>query len=207
METKYGLRIGIQNFENERRRSHPTYERGRLTIFGIPETSEEINARRFIHNDYTCLSGGDVGGNHAVAFIISPEISHQVETCVLINNRMAGMILKIGISRILFMTVYAPQQGRNGEEIDRFYEQLQEEIDKLRQNEKIIVMGDLNGHVGQRTEGYEQVIGYHGIGHRNTEGDRILNVCNGKGMKIMNTYFQHRESHKYTWYGWNGTKQ
>ena len=87
-----------------------------------------------------------------------------------INNRMAGMILKIGTSRILFMTVYAPQQGRNGEEKDRFFLQLQEEIDKFRQNEEVIVMGDLNGHVGQRTEGYEHVIVHHAIGQRNTEG-------------------------------------
>ena len=62
------------------------------------------------------------------------------------------MILKIGTSRILFMTVYAPQQGRNDEEKDRFYEQLQEEIEKLRQNEEVIVISDLNGHVGQRTD-------------------------------------------------------
>ena len=100
--------------------------------------------------------------------------------------------------RILFMTVYAPQQGRNDEEKDRFYEQLQEEIDKIRQNEEVIVMGDLNGHVGHITEGYEQVIGHHGIGQRITKGDRILKFCNSNGMKIMNTYFLHRESHKYT---------
>ena len=31
-------------------------------------------------------------------------------------------------------------------------------------------MGDLKGLVGQRTEGYEQVIGHRGIGQRNTEG-------------------------------------
>ena len=68
-------------------------------------------------------------------------------------------------------------------------------------------MGDLNRRVGQRTEGYEQVIGHHGIGQRNSEGDWILNVCNSNGMKIMYSYFQHRESHKCTWYGWNGTKQ
>ena len=55
----------------------------------------------------------------------------------------------------------------------------------FRQNEEVIVMGDLNGQVGQRTEGYEQVIEHHGIGQRNTEGDRILNFCNGNGMKIM----------------------
>ena len=77
----------------------------------------------------------------------------------------------------------------------------------FRQNEEVIVMGDLNGHVGQRTQGYEQVIEHHGIGQRNTEGDGILNFCNGNGMKIMNTYFQHGETHEYTWYGWNGTKQ
>ena len=53
-------------------------------------------------------------------------------------------------------------------------------------------MGDLNGHVGQRTEGYEQVIGQDGIGQRNTEGDRVLNVWKSNGIKIMNTYVQHR---------------
>ena len=71
----------------------------------------------------------------------------------------------------------------------------------------MIVTGDLNGHVGQRTEGYEQVIGHHGIGQRNNEGDTILHFCNSNGMNIMNTYFQHRESHKCSLYRWNGTKQ
>ena len=72
-----------------------------------------------------------------------------------------------------------------------------------------IVMWDLNGHVdlGQITEGCEHVIGHHGIGQRNKVGDMILNVCNSNGMKIMNIYFQHRESHKYTGYGSSGTKQ
>ena len=153
-------------------------EERRLNIFGISETREKISGRRVIHNDYTCLSSGNVGGKHGVAFIIAPEISHLVETVVPINNRTAGIILKIGTSRILFMTVYTPPQGKNDEEKDRFFLQLQEEIDKLRQNEEVIVMGDLNGHVGQRTEGYEQVGGHHGIGQRNTEGDRILNFCN-----------------------------
>ena len=88
---------------------------------GISETREKISGRRVIHNDYIgliCLSSGDVGGKHGVAFIIASKISHLVEKIVLINNRMAGMILKIGTSRILFMTVYAPQQGRNDEERD-----------------------------------------------------------------------------------------
>ena len=129
-------------------------------------------------------------GSMAWLFIIAPEIRFLVKTFVPINNRMAGIILKIGTSRILFMTVYVCL-GRNDEEKYRLFLQLQEEIDKLMQNDEVIVMGDLNGLVGQITEGYEQVIGNHEIGQRNTEGDRFLNFCNSNGMKITNTYFQH----------------
>ena len=50
-------------------------------------------------------------------------------------------------------------------------------------------------------------MGYHGIGSRNGEGERVLDFCNVNHMKIMNTFFQHRPSHQYTWYGWNNEKQ
>ena len=194
METKYGLRIGIQNIKTLREKEEVTLlmEERRLNIYRISETREKISGGRFIHNDYICLRSGDDGGKHGVAFIIAPEITHLVEIFVPINNRMAGMILKTGTSRILCMTVYAPQQGRNDEEKDRFFLHIHEEIDKLRQNVEVIVMGDLNGHVGQRTEGYEQVIGHRGIGQRNTEGDRISTP---------------RKPQVHIWYGWNGTKQ
>ena len=39
-------------------------------------------------------------------------------------------------------------------------------------------MGDLNGHIGTQRDGYEQVMGYRGIGSRNGEGDRVLDFCN-----------------------------
>ena len=91
-------------------------EERRLNISGISEKREKISGRRVIHNDYICLSSGDVGGKHGVAFIIAPVIRHIVEQFVPISNRMAGMIVKFGTSRILFMPVYATQQGRNYEE-------------------------------------------------------------------------------------------
>ena len=77
------------------------------------------------------------------------------------------LILKIVTSRTLFITVCFPQQGRNYEENYNFYEYLQDEVDKLRQNEEVIVMGDQNGHVRYIAEGYEQVTGNHGIGQIN----------------------------------------
>ena len=50
-------------------------------------------------------------------------------------------------------------------------------------------MGDVNGHIGTQREGYEKVMGYHGIGSRNGEGERVLDFCNVNHKKIMNTFF------------------
>ena len=117
------------------------------------------------------------------------------------------MKLRLNNTKVIVVTVYAPQQGRPEEEKEQFYQKLQHQIYSIRTDEEEIVMGDLNGHIGTQREGYEQVMGYHGIGNRNDEGERVLDFCNVNHMKIMNTFFQHRPSHKYTWYGWNNDKQ
>ena len=74
METKYGLRIGILNIGTLREKEEVALltEERRLNIFGISETRANISGRRVIHKDYICLSSGDVGGKHGVAFIIAP---------------------------------------------------------------------------------------------------------------------------------------
>ena len=110
---------------------------------------------------------------------------------------------RLNNTKVIVVTWYAQQQGRHDDEKEQFYQKLQHEIDSIRTDEKVIVMGDLNGHIGTQREGYERVMGYHGIGSRNDEGERLLDFCNVNHMKIMNTSFQHRPSQIYTWYGWN----
>ena len=97
------------------------------------------------------------------------------------------MKLRLNNTKVIVVTVYASQQGRPEEEKEQFYQKLQHEIDSIRTDEEVIVMGDLNGHIGTQREGYEQVMGYHGIGNRNGEGERVLDFCNVNHMKIMNT--------------------
>jgi len=65
----------------------------------------------------------------------------------------------------------------------------------------------LNGHVGTERTGCESVVGTFGIGARNQEGDRIIDFCIRNQMAIMNTFYCHQESHKWTWYRWNNTVQ
>ena len=210
LETNYGLRLGILNVGTLREKEEEItllMEQRNLKILGISETREKITGKRTIHNDYVCLSSGDPSGKHGVAFIVTRNISNNIDLFKPVDNRIACMKLRLNNIKVIVVTVYAPQQGRPEEEKEQFYQKLQHEIDSIRTDEEVIVMGDLNGHIGTQREGYEQVMGYHGIGSRNGEGERVLDFCNVNHMKIMNTFFQHRPSHQYTWYGWNNEKQ
>ena len=40
--------------------------------------------------------------------------------------------------------------------------------------ERLVVAGDLNGHVGRYRDGYDGVHGGHGLGVRNEEGINIM---------------------------------
>ena len=68
-------------------------------------------------------------------------------------------------------------------------------------------MGDLNGHVGVNRHGIEDIIGAFGIGDSNPDGERIVEFCIRNQMVIMNTFFNHRPEHKWTWYRWNAERE
>ena len=69
---------------------------------------------------------------------------------------MMGMSAKIGNSYIDFVQVYAPQQGRPLSEKDEFYTDLQDLTDKMTHRQNLMILGDLNGHVGSDRDGCEK---------------------------------------------------
>ena len=66
--------------------------------------------------------------------------------------------------------------------------------------ESTVLMGDFNAHVETDTATWKGVIGKHGVTGLNENGRYLLPLCCSNGLRIMNTFFQHREVHKYTWY-------
>ena len=61
-------------------------------------------------------------------------------------------------------------------------------------------MRNFNAHVGTDTDTWKGVIGKHGVTGLNENGRYLLQLCCSNGFRIINTFFQHREVHKYTWY-------
>ena len=69
---------------------------------------------------------------------------------------------------------YAPQVGCGEEEKEEFWKQLEEEPSLMPDRERVILSGDLNGHVGRKRDGVERIHGGCGIGEKNAEGERVM---------------------------------
>lgn len=71
-------------------------------------------------------------------------------------------------------------------------------------NDKIVVW-DLNAHVGRLRNNIENVIDAHGMRERNNEEKSLIDFCECNNFAVMDTFNQHRESHKHSCYRWNST--
>ena len=67
---------------------------------------------------------------------------------------------------------------------------------KVKKDDRLVLMGDLNGRVGRDVETWEEVIGRHGEETQNDNGRRFLGSCTTNGLTIMNGCFEHKEIHK-----------
>jgi hypothetical protein len=83
----------------------------------------------------------------------------------------------IGKSLVNVVSAYAPQAALSEDEKDTFWDGLQDVVARVPPREFIMLGGDLNGHVGSGSDGYEGLHGGFGFGKRNKEGDRILEFC------------------------------
>ena len=63
----------------------------------------------------------------------------------------------------------------------------------------MVVLGDFNARVGNDVEEWNGVIGKHGEETRNESGARLLRFSAENEFSIMNTHFEHKEIHKFTW--------
>ena len=66
-------------------------------------------------------------------------------------------------------------------------------------SEKLFIGGDLNGHVGTTSAGFEAVHGGFGYGSRNQEGEEVLDFAVAFDLMIANTFFRKRESYRVTY--------
>ena len=81
---------------------------------------------------------------------------------------------------IKVVCLYALQVERSECEKDQFYNGTASEWDLQNPGETIVGLGDFNGRVGGRVDGFKDVHVGNGIGKRNVEGRRLPEFCDEK---------------------------
>ncbi|ESN93950.1 hypothetical protein HELRODRAFT_180359 [Helobdella robusta] len=92
-------------------------------------------------------------GTGGVGVMVREEL---VEKVLEVRRRSNGVIVVVMVFGKVIVRVksgYAPQQSRKEEEKNRFYDDVSDEIGQAGLDEFVVLLGDLNGHVGADADG------------------------------------------------------
>ena len=82
-----------------------------------------------------------------------------------VTDRLVSVRLRGQIKNVKLIQVYAPTSAATDEEIETFYETLQQEINSKDRQDILIISGDLNAKVGAKQNVEEAgIVGYAGLG-------------------------------------------
>ena len=134
-----------------------------------------------------------------VGFIINKKHIANIVELKGISERLAFLKLKGKFNYQYYVQCYAPTTDHPDEEVEQFYNLIQDLLDKIPQRDDLFVLGDFNAKVGGLNSQYPDAVGMHSNvkrGH-NERGKRLMTFCTRNSLSITNTFFKHRR--KYTW--------
>ncbi len=80
----------------------------------------------------------------------------------------------------------------------RILQQLHDIMSNLGDKNVNVIMGDFNAKIGSKNQGYENVMGVHGLVVMNDNGERFVNACAANNIVIGGSVFPHKRIHKAT---------
>ncbi|CAG9136099.1 unnamed protein product [Plutella xylostella] len=117
-----------------------------------------------------------------------------------ISDRITTLRLHLLNNNFLnIISVYAPTLDKADDIKDQFYEELTQCLNGVRPRDQVLLMGDFNARVGQDYEAWPGVLGRHGVGNMNNNGQLLLSLCAQFDLAITNTMFRLPAKHKTTW--------
>ena len=185
-------------------------ERRKVDVCCVQEVRWSGESARLLtgrDSQYRFFWTGGSSGFGGVGILVGGKWIDKVIEVKRVNHRLMMLKILVGKRTVSIVSCYAPQQGLTELEKDRFYDDLISLISVLSEDELVMLGGDLNGHVGRNTDGYEGIHGGYGYGNRNREGERILELGAALDMVVCNTFFKKRDSRLITYVSGNSKTQ
>ncbi|VDP69371.1 unnamed protein product [Schistosoma mattheei] len=144
-----------------------------LEVLGTSETHwTQVGQQRLTSGELLLYSGHDEENaphTKGVALVLSKQAQNALIGWESHGPRIIKASFKTkkeGISMNI-IPCYAPTNDYNEDAKDQFYDRLFSIIEKCPTKDLTILIGDLSANVGMDNNGYEDVMGRHGLGERN----------------------------------------
>lgn len=177
-------------------------EKTDIDILGLSEirrVDENIIIRK---SGYMLYYYGAKQGVNGVGFLVKANLKGKIQYFKAISDRIVMLRMNFGSRRIInLIQVYAPTSASSQEEIEHFYNKLEETVAEAKRklHSKLIIIGDFNSIVGSGQKEERQTMGPYGIGKRNERGWVMLRFCQQQRLRIVNSYFKRRSGRRWTW--------
>lgn len=175
------------------------FERYNIDVLGITETKKKGKGEQLMENGHIMVYGGvenDKHGAAGVGCLINKRWSQFVDHWEVYSERILLLRLKKSMNRMIsILVVYGPNEDARVEEKDKFWEELN--MAKENCKGKIIICGDINGRVGISQDN-NGVVGKYGEDRKTNNGNRLIEYCRVNDLVVTNTFYEHKDIHKYT---------
>ena len=144
---------------------------------------------------YLLLYGQESLKRNGVTITVNKRVQNAVLGYNLKNNRMISIRFQGKPFNITVIQVYDPTS--NAEEVEGFYEDLQDLLELTPQKDVLFIVGDWNTKGGS-----QEILGLtvkFGLGIQNEAGQRLIELCLENILVIANTLFQQHKRRLYTW--------
>ena len=137
--------------------------------------------------------------HRGVGVLVSKEYRKSVMSYKYVSERIMSLRLRGQPNNLSVVQCYAPTEDANDDVKQAFYDQLNNTLAEVPKHDLKPLMGDFNAIVGSDNEDLEHVIGKHGVGVMNNNGELLVELCGLNELRIGGTLFPHKDTHKATW--------
>lgn len=175
------------------------FERAKLEILVIPETKRKDKGMIELDKEHLLIWSGVDNKERAQAGIgcmLHKDIKDTLYKWEAISERVLVIEMRRKTMTGTVIAVYGPDEGESVVKKEKFWEDLNAGMEMARG--RTYIAGDFNARVGKKDNVYNTVIGMHGEVIRNNNGKRLLDFCIVHNLVITNSFYEHKDIHKYT---------
>lgn len=172
------------------------FEQADLDVLAVTETKKKGQHNIELEGGHIMVLSGVEHSKRAqggVGCIVKKNIRQYLTQWTYISERILKIELNLAKqNRIDILILYGPNDDDKTETKDKFWEHVVEIVEDSKG--KVIILGDLNGRVGNKDEKTGDILGIHGEKARNNNGFRIIDFCIQNNLLVMNSFLNIKTS-------------